>query len=954
MGDIFVRRTTGFLLITCAILMLICASLLVLLISFQETSKQNDTVINNENKISNTDSLSDSFKKVSRKNVPENVQTESSKNYWEYSIRLPKETIPYHYDILFHPNFETKVFMGRVNILIGVMSKMNYLLTHAKYMNISSTSLSDTFGKEYKILNSFEYKENEFWVVIPEKQLTPKNYTLSINFSGNLEGHIVGFYTSNYTSESGELRTIATTKFQPTDARRAFPCFDEPGFKSTFKITLIRPKEGYIALSNMPVEREIWNTPTENEVKVEFEKSVPMVTYLLCFIVCDFDYVEKLTSANKKFRVYSNKDQIPRTKYSLELGVNVLNYFERYFGLQYPLPKQDMIAIPDFVSGAMEHWGLITFRETNILYDPSESSSSNKQRVASVISHELAHMWFGNLVTLKWWDDLWLNEGFASYIEYKGVAYHEPDWEMMNQFVTSDLQPVFQLDQILSSHPIIQEVNHPNEITEIFDKISYSKGASVLRMLEHFIGEENFRVGVNRFLEQFKYGSAITQDLWNAVQEGNKLVNITRVMDTWTRQMGFPVLYVSAPLEQRGIMKVRQKRFLIDPDAQSKDDSPFHYKWDVPVTFKTNNQNRTLTWLKMDDDSITIKLENESYDWAKFNTNQEGYYRVNYDDVLWKKLTDLLNKKHEVISSADRANLIDDSFSLASAKMLHYRTTFNLISYLPKEYHFVPWSAAYSHITSIGNLMRNTKGYKTFRNYVKKLIESHVREIDWNDRGSHLTRRKRVLILGLACEYGHKLCLIKAKKNFQDWIFSKNKTIPVNLRSIVYNFGLKESGEEEWDILYDRFTKSLNAQEKSKMLKALTSSKDLWICSRFLDLGKNSSVVRRQDFLTMITYTAYNPSCLQTAWNFIRLNWGWLITEYGLNNRYLGRMIRSVAFQFTTDVQLEELEHFFRKYPDAGSGKRARLQAVEKVRDNIKWINSYSSEISSVFESIKF
>ncbi len=296
-----------------------------------------------------------------------------------------------------------------------------------------------------------------------------------------------------------------------------------------------------------------------------------MVTYLACFIVCDFAYQEKLTAVHKtKFRVYATPNQRENVKYALDIGANITDFFEDYFEIPYPLPKQDMIAIPDFVSGAMEHWGLITYRETTLLFDPKESASSNQQRVASVVSHELAHQWFGNLVTLSWWDDLWLNEGFASYMEYKGVTNYHDDWEMDEQFLTSDLHRVMDLDATINSHPIVQPVENPDQITEIFDTISYSKGASVLRMLEDFMGKEFFRIGVSRFLEKYKsvsgvvahylayysffecvyflyfrYDNAVTADLWSELSKvAPGGLNITRIMDTWTRQMGLPVLTV--------------------------------------------------------------------------------------------------------------------------------------------------------------------------------------------------------------------------------------------------------------------------------------------------------------------------------------------------------------------------------------------------------------------------
>ncbi|KAF2350322.1 Peptidase M1 membrane alanine aminopeptidase N-terminal, partial [Trinorchestia longiramus] len=711
---------------------------------------------------------------------------------WELEYRIPTNTIPRHYDLYLHPDLETGTFKGTVDILVEVTSPMTFLVTHCKNMNITQTEVvSLASNKSVELVEYFEYKPNEFWVMRPRVALKPGSYSIKLAFDGSLENKIVGFYKSVYTTAGGEKRSIATSKFQPTDARAAFPCFDEPSFKSTFTLTLVRPSDGYLALSNMPQESQTSNAPLRGLTEVRFERSVPMVTYLVCFIVCDFQFVETTTQDNKLFRVYSTPDQINRTHYARDIGVSILNFFEKYFEVEYPLPKQDMIAIPDFVSGAMEHWGLITYRETNLLYDTAGSSSYNQQRVASVVSHELAHMWFGNLMTLSWWDDLWLNEGFASYVEYLGVDQYHPDWDMLGQFVVDDLQRVFRMDAKLSSHPIVQPVAHPNQITEIFDAISYSKGASVLRMLDNFMGKEEFRRGVRDFLRAYKYGSAVTNDLWRHLEKHTSL-NISRIMDTWTRQMGYPVLNVRKISPT--LLEVTQGRFLQDPSAVSGSDSPYKYTWDVPVTHVTSDHvERQLTWLYREMSSLQLAV-NANITWVKLNVNQYGYYRVNYEEQMWNELIDLLMMDHQKLSPSDRASLLDDAFSLAGANLVPYSLPLRLCGYLLKEQHYIPWKTVSYHVAELSQLLLTTKAYPLFRKFVLQLVEPHVQTLGWEDNGGHLERRLRPVLLALACKSGSSSCLATAEERLKIWLQNSSLIVAPNLRTVVYKYGMQNAG----------------------------------------------------------------------------------------------------------------------------------------------------------------
>jgi len=885
----------------------------------------------------------------------ENQEDESTlpKLPWEKDVRLPKNILPIHYDLYLFPELEEGMFSGKVAIEIDSKEPRDYFLAHVKYLEILSANLTRN-GQNIELKEAMEYEPNEFFVFWTRNMEPKGKYIMNFEFRGNLTKGIVGFYKSIYTTEKGKKVPIATSKFQPTYARRAFPCFDEPSFKSTFTVTLVRPTEGnYIALSNMPVENESKNSPSIGYTEVKFQKSQPMVTYLACFIVCDFEYEEKYTDIHKtKFRVYATPTQKERLKYALDIGANITDYFENYFDIKYPLPKQDMIAIPDFVSGAMEHWGLITYRETNLLFDERESSSGNQQRVAAVISHELAHQWFGNLVTLSWWDDLWLNEGFASYMEYKGVANYHKDWDMESQFLTSDMHRVMNLDATINSHPIVQAVDHPDQITEIFDAISYSKGASVLRMLEDFMGPEEFRIGVKRFLEKYKYGNAVTADLWHELTGvSSSELNITRIMDTWTRQMGYPVLTVEKVKDTE--WRLTQSRYLLDPSVASQSaPSPYDYKWEIPVTYTTSGDptSKSQKWLSSTDPFLLVNAQSGT-DWVKFNVGQYGFYRVNYPESEWAQFAQLLMKSHEVLSTKDRAHLINDAFSLAESGHVPYSVPLSMTKYLKKEQSLIPWESAYDKINTMGKLLKDSPSYSLFRNYVLNLVTDHYERLQWKDDGTHIEKLHRINILTLACKNGYKPCLEQAGNVFLAWISDKSAYIPPNLRTIAYKYGMLSKGDEAtWNTMLQRYTDETNAQEKTKLLKGLAWINQPWMIRQFLRLAKNETIVRGQDYMLCLRYIAQNPIGLPIVWEFIREEWPYLVERFSLNDRYLGRMPKYISYTFSSQLRLDELLAFFKKYPEAGAGKRARKQAIESIQNNVKWLKIHNSTIEKWFE----
>ncbi|NXY41199.1 AMPE aminopeptidase, partial [Ceuthmochares aereus] len=872
---------------------------------------------------------------------------------WRH-FRLPTYIKPVHYDLEMKPEMETDIYTGTVNISIVLEQSTSYLWLHLRETKITEMpTLRKSSGQQIVLNECFEYNLQEYIVMKAEAELsiTDENdpYILTLKFQGWLNGSLVGFYRTTYT-ENGQIKSIAATDHEPTDARKSFPCFDEPNKKATYNISIIH-QDTYQALSNMPVQQTVqlgngWNRTT-------FEKSVPMSTYLVCFAVHQFECVERISASGKPLRVYAQPQQLRTAEYAANVTKDVFDFFEEYFDLNYSLPKLDKIAIPDFGTGAMENWGLITYRETNLLYDPSESATSNKQRVAAVVAHELVHQWFGNIVTMDWWDDLWLNEGFASYFEFLGVNASEPDWQMLEQVLIDDVLPVMKDDSLLSSHAIVVDVSSPAEITSVFDGISYSKGASILRMLRDWLTPELFQKGCQIYLKKHHFQNAKTEQFWEALEEASNK-SVKEVMDTWTRQMGYPVLV----MESNSVFT--QKRFLLDPNANaSYPPSDLGYKWNIPVKWRAGNSTDYTFYNASDSAGIVIASPPNTF--TNVNPDHIGFYRVNYDTQNWAELSSLLFSNHKDFSAADRAGILDDAFSLARAGLVTYSVPLELTKYLKNETDYLPWHRVISSVTYLADMLEDdTDLYPRFQEYFRSLVKPIVDQLQWNDTGGHLERLLRTSVLDFACSMGDTDSLNSASQLFEQWLQGgTGKNIQIlylyfsvspNLRLLVYRYGMQNSGNESsWNYMFDKYQETSLAQEKEKLLYGLASVNNIMLLDRYLKSVSDTSLIKSQDVFTVLRYISYNTYGKTMAWDWIRLNWQQLVDRFTINDRNLGRIV-TITQNFNTELQLWQMENFFEKYPNAGAGELPRSQSVEQVKNNIEWLKANKEEIRAWLE----
>ncbi|CAH1790124.1 unnamed protein product, partial [Owenia fusiformis] len=672
--------------------------------------------------------------------------------------RLPNDVSPVNYDLRLIPNIEKFTFEGEEDISVQVKNATSKVLMNSVEIAVQSVQYTGE-GQDITEGVDVTYQEEDETITLNfPQELKVGSGTLKIKFTGELNDKMKGFYRSKYFGPSGDERYGAVTQFEATDARRSFPCWDEPAVKATFDVTLTVPSNR-VALSNMPVKSE----SVEGELKtLSYERTPVMSTYLLAYCVGEYDYVEAKDADGVLVRVYTPVGKQEQGQFALEVAVKTLPFYKEYFQIAYPLPKMDLIAIADFAAGAMENWGLVTYRETALLVDPVNSSSASKQWVALVVGHELAHQWFGNLVTMEWWTHLWLNEGFASWIEYLCVDFCFPEYDIWTQFNSQDLNKALELDAMKSSHPIEVPVGHPAEVDEIFDAISYSKGASVIRMLHDYVGDKDFRKGMNLYLNKFKHQNAFTEDLWAALEQSSgKPIN--KIMSGFTNQMGFPVLKVSQVQQgSNRVLTITQEKFCADGGSGDASSST----WMVPISVSTSsNPDIVAHRALMDQTTITLTLENvKEGEWVKLNAGNVGFYRVQYSSEMLDALLPAI--KEQSIPPRDRLGLQSDLFALARAGVASTVDVLKVVEAFQNETNYTVWSDLSSNLASLKVILQYTDYYDEYKRFARNLFSKVMQILGWDKKEGegHLDGLLRSVVIGQLGSCGCEETKKEAKK----------------------------------------------------------------------------------------------------------------------------------------------------------------------------------------------
>lgn len=886
-------------------------------------------------------------------------------------LRLPRYIIPLHYNLFLHPNLTSLSFSGSVQIQLDVQNNTNWVVVHSKGLQISKATILDQNHTHLsdQVLPVLQHPSHEqIGIFSPRVLSSGQKYILDVEFTGVLAEGFYGFYKSTYTTSTGETRTLASTHFEPTSARMAFPCFDEPNFKANFSVRIWR-SPGYISLSNMPVVQTV--EVAGGLLEDQFAESVKMSTYLVAFVICDFKSVTATTSSGVQVSIYAAPEKWPQTHYALEVAVKMLDFYEEYFNIRYPLPKQDLIAIPDFESGAMENWGLTTYRETSLLFDPNTSSISDQLWVTMVVGHELAHQWFGNLVTMEWWNDIWLNEGFARYMEYISLEATYPELKVEERLLDTCFAAVG-LDSLNSSRPISSPAENPTQIKEMFDTVSYDKGACVLHMLRHFLTDSVFQSGIVRYLRKYSYKNAQNQDLWdslaNTCSEDNFIsgehcysssqatknaylfagehLDLTAIMNTWTLQKGIPLVTVKRNGHH---LLFRQSRFLrtVMPSDPQWLTLQKGFLWHIPLTYKTDTSSTIHRHLMTSSaDSVHIGAD---VSWVKVNTDMTGYYVVHYEGDGWDLMIKLLRANHTALSYKDRTHLIHNAFQLVTAGLLPLDKALDLIGYLSLETHTVPLLQGLGYLEYIYRLTEKRDELGVTLNLAKYILHFFRAVIDrqtWSDSGSVSERRLRSEVLSLACHLEDPPCLRRAQQLFKDWLQS-NKTLnlPTDVAETVFSVGAQD--DSGWDSLLHTYKISLSEAQKHTILLALTSSRDTNKLQRLLELGLEGKVIKSQDLSHVILLVARNPHGRILAWNFVKKKWDTLVQKFQLGSFCIRNIVIGTTGRFCSPEELNEVKLFFESIREQSSQLRATQIALDNVQKNVRWVERNIEPLSN-------
>ena len=827
--------------------------------------------------------------------------------------RLPRTVVPHKYRIRLEPHLDSATFAGSETIDVTVETAADEIVLNAAEIEVVAAQLTN--GTE-TIGASPRYDEAmERVTLVLESTAEPGPWELRIDFNGILNDKLRGFYRSKFTDVDGNEQYIATTQFESTDARRAFPCWDEPDFKATFETTLVVPSDLMAITNTSEVSRHDLG---DGRTEIRFAETMKMSTYLVAFIVGPFEATEPLDVDGVPTRVITPRGKLHLADYALECAEFCFRYLRDYYGIDYPGDKLDHIAIPDFAFGAMENVGAITYRETALLLDPAKASQAEKLRVLDVIGHEVAHQWFGNLVTMRWWEGIWLNEAFASFMEMKATDARRPEWKRWLTFGAVERPWAMEVDHLTTTRPVEFEVRSPEEADQMFDALTYGKGSSVLRMIEQFIGEDAFREGVGNYLRRHSYGNTVTADLWAGLDEASEWP-VGQIMDTWILQGGYPQVDVS-PVDGR--LRLSQRRFLAIPDES---DTTI---WKVPIKIRGEAASGPFSFsFLLEDHEADIQIP-ERVSWVMANAGGSGFYRVSYSDDLLQSLVDNLGS----LDATERYAFLYDVFAFAQAGQTEMATVLELIDAYSDETEQAIWQLIFRILGWVHHHLITDEQLDRYAAFVRSVVTPLVERLGRQPRpdDTDLDRRLRGQAIATLGALGDEPETIEWARTTVTSYLDGGEVQDPELLTAALGVAAAHGDADTHTAFMKRYQESMDPQEQQRFLRALTGFDDAEL-GREVIAATLDGRIRNQDGSWVAGALFGNRQAGGDLWKEVRTRWQECVEAFPPMT--FRRLIEGISALSRPDVAAD-VKAFFAETP-VPTADKALAQNLELLEANL-------------------
>ena len=821
--------------------------------------------------------------------------------------RLPRTIVPARYELTLEPDLPGAVFSGSVAISVDVVEPTDTVVLNAIELEIDEAWVLLANGRRLDAGVSLDEPAERASLTIGET-LPIGPASVHIRFRGILNDKLHGFYRSTFTDDQGVERVLATTQMEATDARRAFPCWDEPDFKAVFAVTLV-VADDLLAVSNAA---EASREPLDDgRVAVTFADTMVMSTYLVAFVVGPLEATEPVDVDGTPLRVIHPPGKGHLTAFALEIGAFSLRYFTDWFDIDYQGDKLDLVAIPDFAFGAMENVGCVTFRERLLLIDPDTATQAERQSVVDVIAHEIAHMWFGDLVTMKWWNGIWLNEAFATFMELKATDAFRPDWQRWVDFGLSRSM-AFDTDTLQATRPIEFPVVSPEEAEGMFDILTYEKGASVVRMLEQYLGEDRFRAGLRRYMAQHQFGNTETTDLWDAL-EAETGEPVRRIADTWIFQGGYPEVAV-ARIDGGDKVRISQQRFRFDGESEGE-------QWAIPLVVGHRSGDAVEEARALLDDSAT-ELD-APWPWVNANFGANGFYRVRYSDDL---LDQLVAGRRE-LSPLERYVLVDDTWAGVLAGTVEAAAFLRLAESFTDETDLSVWERLTAGLAGLERLV-DGEARAALATRVRALLAPAIERLgpDVRPDDDDRTRTLRGVLVSSAALVGDDEAAITLCRERLDAYLADPTSVEASLAAAALTVSATVGDADLYDRLLDAFRTANNPQDRERFQYSLAKFRDPALLARTLQLSLSSDV-RTQDGPYLLNVAITNRDNGPAAWAFVASHWSEANERFPSNS--ISRMLSGVR-SLTDAAAARHVESFLLEHPIPQAEKQIR-QHVERM-----------------------